>query len=174
MIFKTRAAWTGITWMVAAIAFFAGNTASAQTVDEATFVIVRHAEKADDSQDPDLSEIGKARAGRLSAMLASLSIDAAYSTPYKRTRQTLAPTAAANGIDVQDYDPRAAGPFLDGLKTQTGRVFLIAGHSNTAPLLANHLLGEERFQALDDSVYDHVWIVRISADGKPSVMVLHY
>lgn len=173
MRFQTRSAWIGAVWMVAVV-MMTGNLASAQASDETTFVIVRHAEKADNSQDPDLSDVGKDRAERLAAMLASLKVDAVYSTPYKRTRQTVTPTAAANGLEVQDYDPRAANPFLDGLKTQTGKVFLVAGHSNTAPLLANHLLGEEKFKALDDSVYDHVWIVTVPAQGNASVLLLHY
>jgi len=50
------------------------------------------------------------------------------------------------------------------MKSKTKR-FLIAGHSNTVPGLANLLGKKELFKNLDDSEYGAIWIVRIE-DGK--------
>lgn len=51
-----------------------------------SFVIVRHAEKAnDDPRDPNLSEAGRARAERLAAALKNQPVRAVYATAYRRT-----------------------------------------------------------------------------------------
>lgn len=142
--------------------------------DATTFIVVRHAEKVDSSADPDLSEMGQQRADRLATMLASLNVDGCYSTPYKRTQQTLMPVAMANDLEVMDYDPRSPATVLDELKSQAGKTFVIAGHSNTAPLLVNYLNGQQNYKALEDSVYDHLWVVTINPDGTTHTLLLHY
>lgn len=139
-----------------------------------TYIIVRHAEKVDDSRDPDLSEAGFARAEKLAMMLASMKPDVAYTTPFKRTRQTLEPTAKAFGLQLEEYDPRNAAPFVEGLKAMRGKTVLIAGHSNTAPGIVNALLGEERFNDLEDHQYDRLWIVQRFASGEVSVILIHF
>jgi len=152
----------------------AALTAQTVTSDATTFIVVRHAEKVDSSSDPDLSEAGLQRAERLATMLASLNVDGCYSTPYKRTQQTLMPVAKANDIEVIDYDPRSPATVLDELKAQAGKTFVIAGHSNTAPLLVNYLNGQQNYSALDDSVYDHIWVVTINSDGSTHTLLFHY
>jgi broad specificity phosphatase PhoE len=144
------------------------------TKETSTYIIVRHAEKVDDSRDPDLSAIGLERAERLAAMLASMKPDLAYTTPFKRTHQTVAPTAKAYGLTVEEYDPRNAAPLIEMLKALKGKTVLIAGHSNTAPGIVNALLGEERFKDLEDQQYDHLWIVQRFPSGEASVILIHY
>ena len=68
-----------------------------------TFIIVRHAEKADMRNDPDLSADGKARAEELRRALSDVPVDAIYATPYRRTRQTVSPLAAEKQIVVTEY-----------------------------------------------------------------------
>jgi broad specificity phosphatase PhoE len=148
--------------------------AQSASSDVTTFIVVRHAEKADSSADPDLSEIGQQRAERLATMLASLNVDGCYSTPYKRTQQTLMPVAKTNDLEVMDYDPRSPAAVLEELKSQAGKTFVIAGHSNTAPLLVNYLNGQQNYSALDDSVYDHLWVVTVNKDGTTHTLLLHY
>ncbi len=144
------------------------------TKETSTFIIVRHAEKVDDSRDPDLSAVGLERAERLAATLASMKPDLAYTTPFKRTHQTVAPTAKAYGLTVEEYDPRNAAPFIEMLKALNGKTVLIAGHSNTAPGIVNALLGEERFKDLEDQQYDHLWIVQRFPSGEASFILIHY
>lgn len=61
-----------------------------------TFILVRHAEKdmTQSTPDPDLSAEGHARARRLALLFEKTEIAAVYSTPFKRTRQTVEPLAA--------------------------------------------------------------------------------
>src|SRR5690606_29961875 len=70
-----------------------------------TFILIRHAEKdmTQSTNDPDLSPEGKKRAERLAALLNEGEVNAIYSTPYKRTRQTVEVLAKAKGIQVEDY-----------------------------------------------------------------------
>lgn len=142
--------------------------------DSVTFIVVRHAEKVDSSTDPDLSEAGMDRARKLAETLQYTDVDALFSTPYKRTRQTLGVLAEKHGLPISDYDPRRPNVLLDSLKGQSGKVFAIAGHSNTAPHIVNYLIGENRYKDLEDHVYDHLWIVHLFADGSTKTILLHY
>lgn len=103
------------------------------------FVLVRHAEKADDDpRDPNLSAAGHERAQRLAASLAHDPLQAAYATAYKRTRQTAEPSARAHGLAVSGYDAKLpAAEFAARLRREhaRGRV-LVVGHSNTVPEIA--------------------------------------
>lgn len=139
-----------------------------------TFIVVRHAEKADSSADPDLSEAGMNRARKLAETLKYTDVDALFSTPYKRTRQTLGVLGEQQGLNIADYDPRRPNVLLDSLKAQSGKTFVIAGHSNTAPHIVNYLIGENRYGDLEDHVYDHLWIVHLLADGTTKTTLLHY
>ena len=72
-------------------------------------LIIRHAlpvrrELEQGIADPELSEAGVAQAQRLADYLASESIDALYSSPLRRARQTAAPIAAVTGLDTVIVD----------------------------------------------------------------------
>src|SRR5947207_12895479 len=61
---------------------------------ESIVVIVRHAEKASgESDDPSLSEAGRARAATLSRLLQDSEISAIFTTEFKRTKETATPIA---------------------------------------------------------------------------------
>lgn len=142
--------------------------------DPTTFVIVRHAEKVDNSTDPDLSEVGYNRAARLAAMLQYMNIDGLHATPFKRTRQTLGVIAEKQGLPVQEYDPKNPNSVLDALKANYGKTYVIAGHSNTAPNIVNYLSGNSVYNDLADHVYDHLWIVHCYPDGTSKTVLIHY
>jgi 2,3-bisphosphoglycerate-dependent phosphoglycerate mutase len=68
-------------------------------------LLIRHAlpvrrEASDGPADPELSEAGQAQAKHLAAYLASEAIDAIYSSPLRRARETAAPLAEAFGQEV--------------------------------------------------------------------------
>ena len=71
-----------------------------------TYYFIRHAEKVDNSKDPNLSELGMQRAQRWKTIFESIDFDQIYSTNNKRTQQTAAPIATADKIEVQFYDPQ--------------------------------------------------------------------
>jgi broad specificity phosphatase PhoE len=144
--------------------------AGAQTIT--TVILVRHAEKGtDDPKDPELSEAGKERAQHLAQVLKEIKVDAIYSTPYKRTRNTVTPLAEAKGISVLNYGPSKKEEIDMLLQKFAGGTIVIAGHSNTVPGLANYLTGKTEFQNFDDSDYDNLMVVTVVERGKNAKVV---
>lgn len=155
---------------VAALA--AGCRHAPAATDAATFVVVRHAEKAsDDPKDPALTAAGEARARRLAESLASQRVAAIYATGYRRTRQTAAPTARMHGIGVTTYDARSdATTFASALRRDHARgTVLVVGHSNTVPGIAAALCACA-VAPMDESEYDRRMTVRVDARGTATLV----
>lgn len=144
---------------------------SQQTV----MVLVRHAEKmADGSKDPGLTTAGQARAVRLKEMLASQEVAAIFSTPYNRTKSTVAPLALDKSLVIKEYKPFAEG-FLEKLNVEyQGQTVVIVGHSNTIPAMVNQLIGEEKYADLSDMDYGNLFVVTIHSSGEGKEVVLQY
>jgi len=132
---------------------------------EKTILLVRHAEKADDSQDPELSAQGKERAQRLMKAIGKYKPGGFFSTDFKRTRDTLTPLAAKREKKIEIYDPRKPQELIDTIMKSKTKRFVISGHSNTIPSLANLIAKKEVFRNLNDSEYTVIWLVRLK-DGK--------
>ena len=128
-------------------------------------ILVRHAEKADDSSDTELSEAGRQRAQRLVKAIGKYRPGAFYSTNYKRTRDTIGPLAAKRNKEVQTYDPRRPGELLNNIANSKTKRFVVAGHSNTIPKLVNLITKKELFKDLEESEFSVIWLIRIK-DGK--------
>lgn len=147
--------------------------AVADTAAGATYLIVRHAEKADDDpRDPSLSEAGHARARRLIEALARTPLRAAYATGYRRTQGTAAPAAAAHGLQVTLYDAKQpAADFAAALRRDwpQGTVLVVA-HSNTAPGIAAALCGCA-VEPMSENEYDRRMWVRVDAQGRAHLRV---
>lgn len=128
-----------------------------------TFYLIRHAEKDrsnPEDADPELNQKGLGRAMHWAEVLKDADIDAIYSTDYARTSMTAAPISVKNNIDVQYYDPRTLE--LEQFKTENiNKNILVVGHSNTTPQMVNMLLGDEKYQALDDNENGALFIVKI-------------
>lgn len=148
---------------------FVSAASSAQTVT--TFILVRHAEKGtDDPRDPDLSDAGKQRAQVLANLLKETKVDAIYSTPYKRTKNTVGPLAQAKNVEVGSMGVKMEE--VDAiLKKHEGGTIVIAGHSNTIPGVANYLTGTQDYKNFDDSDYDNLLIVTVIEKGKNTKVV---
>ena len=131
--------------------------------------LVRHAEKVDQSSESLLTELGSARAERLAELLADEPLTHIFSTPYNRTLLTARPTADSQGIAISEYDGGQLQAFADELLKLEGQI-LVVGHSNTTPVLVNHLVGTE-FPFLEDNIYDRVYVVSISAKGEASLQM---
>lgn len=126
--------------LVAALACGVG-VASAQTV-----YIVRHAEKASDTErDPVLSEAGMARAAAVASLFEEGAPDLVVVSPLQRTRLTAGPTITASGAFVAvspldgGVEDHVATIRLGVLALPEDTVVLISGHSNTVPLIARAL-----------------------------------
>jgi len=119
--------------------------------------LVRHAEKLDDSRDPELSPAGGVRALELARVLHDAGLTRVWSTDFLRTRHTAEPAAAGAGVALELYDPRDPVGFADRLRHTAG-VHLVVGHSNTTPALVT-ALGGEAGPAIPDSEYDRLYVV---------------
>ena len=151
------------------VAAFVGSVREADAQSRKTIILVRHAEKdvsaSADQNDPDLSAAGRERAERLRKVIGKYRPGAFYSTDLKRTRDTVTPLAKKRNKQVRIYDAKDPSKLVDEvLKSDTKR-FVIAGHSNTIPGLANLILKKELFKNLDDSEYSTIWLIRMK-DGK--------
>lgn len=143
------------------------------TVDSAaqkkTIILVRHAEKAEaensQNPDPELSDAGRERAKRLVKKIGKFRPGAFYSTDLKRTRDTITPLAERRRKTVQIYDARKPQELIDEIMKSRTKRFVIAGHSNTIPGLANLIGRKELFKNLNDSEYGAIWVIRIK-DGQ--------
>jgi broad specificity phosphatase PhoE len=141
--------------------------------DTATFVVVRHAEKADDgSRDPPLSAAGETRAKALAQRLAHSGLVAVYATPFRRTQQTAQIVATSAGLPVTTYSgDTAAADFAGSLRARYRQgTVLVVGHSNTVPGIVASLCSC-RIAALGDDAYDGIYTIRIGPDGKAALDV---
>ena len=137
-------------------------------------IVVRHAEKVDESNDPLLSAAGTARAEALAKALSSLDIKAVYVTQYQRTALTAAPLAAATSLKPIQVHSDASAELVERMKKEhPSDVVLTVGHSNSVPRILK-LLGATETVQLGDRDYDNLFIVVPSASGPPTVLRLRY
>lgn len=139
--------------------------------------VVRHAEKfASDptDRDPALSSPGRARSEALVAALRDVPIAAAFATEFKRTQQTVQPTALAHGLNVTIASARdPAGLAAQIARDFHGKTVLVAGHSNTVPAVLK-AMGVAAPPALAETDYDDLFIATL-IDGEPTTTQhLHY
>ena len=160
--------------LAAALTLLTAGSAMAQTV-----IIVRHAEKADASADPVLSEAGQARAQALAAALTDAHPSVILTSPLQRTRLTAAPTA-----DYHSTAPEAV-PLAGGVETHAAAVaarvralpedavVLIVGHSNTVPAIAR-ALGYAEAADMPECEYDRMTVLHLTGDGAVHSEVSRY
>lgn len=130
---------------------------------ETVVYLIRHAEKADNSSNPSLSEAGLQRADNWATMFQNVSFDVFYSTNYNRTLQTIQPVATANGKEVTVYD-HSNFSLENVISQHAGKNVFIVGHSNTIPQLINSYLGGEIYPDIAENEYGNLYKVRI-VDG---------
>jgi phosphohistidine phosphatase SixA len=155
--------------------------ATCEATAQQAIILVRHAEKATESNEPGvpLSEAGSARAAKLAQMLASAGITAIYATETDRARQTAEPLARALKLDVKTYSPRDASGklapqlLLDRLKKEEAGIVLVVGHQNTVPdLLA--VLGNPLKIEIREKQFDDLFVVVPKARAAPTVVRIKY
>ncbi len=122
------------------------------------------------TNDPDLSDVGKARAQSLAATLKDAGITAVYVTEFKRTQQTAEPLAKVLGIQATIVSAKEVAGLIEKVKAASGNT-LIVGHSNTVPQILRHL-GVADEVKLGDADYDNLFVVIKGA--KPVLVRLHF
>lgn len=154
------------------IALIALPLATAAMAEATGFVIVRHAEKADDgSRDPDLTSAGRQRAQSLADALDGARVSELIASQYKRTRQTLAALARRRGLDVAVVRAESGAveehieAIVEKVKESNAEgLVVIAGHSNTVPLIVEALSGRV-VAAIEETEYDRLYLLLPSASG---------
>lgn len=147
------------------IFIYATNT-SAQQDEITTYYFIRHAEKDrtyESNKNPHLTEKGVDRALNWAIVFENVKFDLIYSTKYNRTIQTAEPTAKTKELEIQYYNPSHLFDAQFQEKTK-GKSVLVVGHSNTTPLFVNDILGEEKYEQIDDNNNSNLYILTISKD----------
>jgi len=142
----------------------------------ATLIIVRHAEKIIDPNNPDvdLSPAGQARAQELVRIFGDAGINAIYATQYKRTQQTVKPLADKLGLPVTTVNSKATADLLAQIRSQnSGQTIFIAGHNNTVPEIIT-ALGGPQYPTIPETEYDNLFIVTVYRTGKAKVVKMKY
>lgn len=139
----------------------------------ATVVLVRHAEKVAEGQDPGLSDIGHAHAERLAQLLENAGLAAIYVTEWKCTQETAAPVAAASGLTPKVVPAERHKRLLRRLKWRhRGDVVLVVGHSNTVPLIAAGLGAS--IGVVEAEAYSGLWVISYSRLRGTRLLTLQY
>jgi len=140
-----------------------------------TVIVVRHAEKADNSVDPLLSSDGEARAQELTRILSDVEINSIYTTPLNRTRLTAKAVAESKGMSTKDYATTlSASQLASRIQSENaGKVALVVGHSNTVPELLKALSNNAFSIQIAESQFDNLFIATLHPDA-PRVLHLKY
>jgi phosphohistidine phosphatase SixA len=141
-----------------------------------TFIILRHAEKEPTGTDPVLNNDGIVRAEELKRILSNVPVNAIYSTPFNRTRQTVLPLANDKGLSIIDYAANTvqAQFVTDILTAARGKVVVISGHSNTVPEMLKELTHGSFNISISEDQYDNLFIVNLPDSLTPTVVHLKY
>ena len=135
--------------------------------------LVRHAEKTDESQDPELSEAGRQRSRELAQLLRDAGIQHIHSTDFIRSRDTAAPLADLLGLEVELYDWDDPAAFAQSLTNQ-GQRHLVVGHSNTTTKLVELLGGDPGTEIEHSGEYDRLYVLTIDSSGRATVILIRY
>lgn len=145
-----------------------------------TVIFVRHAEELEiPVDDPGLSGAGRLRAAELARQLVDADViagvDAIYSTPYRRTEETVMPVAEALGLTISSYDGSNTETIMDRIvKDHKGKIILVVGHSNTVPAMIGFMGASKKVPAIDENEFDNIYIVSIPWFGKTKTIRLRY
>lgn len=139
-----------------------------------TVFVVRHAEKVDNSRDPQLSERGQERARALAAALEHAGLDAVFVTQFARTGSTAAPSAIAAGVEpvvlaASASVPQHASEVAAAVRARAaGEAVLVVGHSNTVPAIVA-ALGGPSMPDICDAEYSNLFVLVVPDSGQTTV-----
>ncbi len=144
--------------------FFLLNACSTQT-----FYIVRHAEKADGSDDPGLSPADIERGIVLEKYLAHKNLDTVFTSNFKRTVLTGLSVSLPESLPQisLDQSPKSElNSFIARLKNiHSNKSILVVGHTNTIPAIVLALSGQS-IPEIPETVYNNMYIITIKGNQK--------
>jgi broad specificity phosphatase PhoE len=133
--------------------------------------LVRHAEKATiGGNDPELSAAGQQRAEALARILKDSEITTIFTTEFKRTQETAAPTAKAMRITSTTVPANDVPALVEKLRSLK-RNGLVVAHGNTIPDLVK-ALGIETPVNIPENDYSELFVIILG--DNPQLLRLHY
>src|SRR2546423_9777739 len=172
--FKTVIVFSMLFAILGAVVVFGYFTTFRRPVT--TVIIIRHAEKIIDPNNPDvdLSPAGQARAQELARMFGDAGINALYATQYKRTQETVKPLADKLGLRVNVINSKNTNDLLAQIRAQnSGQIIFIAGHNNSVPEIIA-ALGGPKYPTIPESDYDNLFVVTVYRTGQAKVVKMKY
>ena len=146
-------------------------SASAAIEASRILFLVRHAEKsAIGGNDPELSAAGQQRAAMLVRILKDSDITAIFTTEFKRTQETAAPTATAMQITPTIIPANDISGLVEKLQSLKGNALIVA-HGNTIPDLVK-VLGIATPVNIPEDDFNELIVIILS--DKPQLLRLHY
>jgi broad specificity phosphatase PhoE len=153
--------------LVATLLFCAGASVEASPI----LFLVRHAEKATTGgNDPELSPAGQQRAEALARVLKDSEITAIFTTEFKRTQETAAPTAKATQVTPTTVPANDISGLVEKVRSLKGNALIVA-HGNTIPDLVK-ALGSATPVNIPENDYSELIVIILS--DKPQLLRLHY
>jgi 2,3-bisphosphoglycerate-dependent phosphoglycerate mutase len=152
--------------IIAAILLFTLSAVAASPI----IFVVRQAEKSADGNDPDLSAAGQERAEALARMLKDAEITAIFTTEFKRTQETAAPTAKEFHVSPTVIPADQIFALVEKLRGLKGNG-LVVGHGNTIPDLVK-ALGIATPVNVPENDYSELFFIILG--DKPQLLCLHY
>lgn len=150
-----------------------------ERTESTTIILVRHAEK-ETGQDPSLNADGQVRARALRDALLDADVEALFASQFKRTSETVQSLADTLGLSVEirpldssDVPASARAVAAALAEEYRGHTIVIAGHSNTIPVMASALSGVE-IDNLDERDYDNLLIVVLPPNNDPQLIRAKY
>jgi phosphohistidine phosphatase SixA len=144
-----------------------------------TVILVRHAEKADGTQDPALSPEGAARAAALAKAVAEVKLGAVIVSDTRRARDTAALAAAEHGLAPIAVPVSGGGEahvkgVVEAVRGATpGSVVLVVGHSNTlAPIIG--ALGGPEVGTLCEKQFATMYTLALVPGAAPTLVTTSY
>jgi phosphohistidine phosphatase SixA len=158
---------------LAGAALLAAVTAIDAAAQQAV-IVVRHAEKADQSSDAPLSLEGMARATALAELLRDAKVTHVFTSEYRRTRDTAVPLADRQKLTIEPVPARDLPALVGKIRgVDASAIVLVVAHSNTiSPMLA--ALGWPNTLTLTDEQYDDAFVLTPRQGGPASVLRLKY
>ncbi|MDL1893435.1 histidine phosphatase family protein [Sphingobacteriales bacterium CHB3] len=125
-----------------------------------TVILVRHAERLNDTDTTSISEAGLERAEQLAQALRSYPLKRIFVSEKHRTLQTAAATAVLFNLQPVQIRANAIRGFADSVKAHRGDAILIVGHSDTVPNIIAKL-GVSSPPAIETSDFDDLFVVTV-------------
>lgn len=104
-----------------------------------TVILVRHAERLNDTDTSSISAAGWERAAALALAVRDAGVRHVFVTEKGRTLQTATPALERLGLTPRTIPAHQTGQLRDSIRALAGEVILVVAHANTVPAILQSL-----------------------------------